>query len=240
MKQKHGPAGSRDKSSFCVVSSRLGLKRQLMNPERLGGICLESSVHQLCGTLGKVACQTVAGGRRGNLHSFPVEVEALERVSPCHVRPAVGRGGTRLLPGLLPPLVHPHFLLTPGGPLVGALPACLRSSPALAVPSSPPGPRPKLGKYASCSRRATLRDLGWLGLCVPSALVWAVVHPALHVHPVCVRTCAWKQEDSSEKEWTKTPAAMVPAFRLMDGKGCSRAGSCTPVLWTISLGRGWG
>lgn len=119
-----------------------------MNPERLGGICLESSVHQLCVTLGKLACQTAAGGRRGNLHSFPVEVEALERVSP-HVRPEVERGGTRLLPGLLPPLVHPHFLLTPGGPLVGALPACLRSSPpALAIPSSPPGPRPKLGEYA--------------------------------------------------------------------------------------------
>lgn len=183
MKQKHGPAGSRDKSSFCLVSSRLWLKRQLMSPERLGGICLESSVHQLCVTLGKLACQTAAGGRRGNLHSFPEEVEALARVSPRHVRPAVGRGGTRLLPGLLPPLVHPHFLLTPGGPLVGALPACMRSTPVLAVPSSPPGPRPKLGEYASRSRRATLRDLGWLGLCLPSALGWAVVHPALRVHP---------------------------------------------------------
>lgn len=33
------------------------------------------------------------------------------------IGPEVGRGGAQLLPGLLPHLVHPHFLLWLGGPL---------------------------------------------------------------------------------------------------------------------------
>lgn len=81
MKQKHRPVGSRDKGSFCVVSSkRLGeggwLKRQLLSPERLGGISVETRfvVHQLCVIPGKLACQTSAG--EGFSHFFPSEIQA--------------------------------------------------------------------------------------------------------------------------------------------------------------------
>lgn len=60
-------SGLKGQKLICVVGSRLGgderwLKRQLLSPERLRGISVETcfSVHQLCVMLDKLTCQTSA------------------------------------------------------------------------------------------------------------------------------------------------------------------------------------
>lgn len=187
--------GSRDKGSFCVVSSKLGgekgwLKRQLPSLGRLGRISSKTHfvVYRLCDPR-QVSLSDASV--RGSL-LLPLYSSGLRAVRPHQMRSEVGRGGSGLLPGLPTYFVHPHILLRPRpadrGPSV--LPT-LQPLPhrSLKPPRSKAQARGRGAGSLPASRAHG--DLGWLGqhpnsLHLRGAQGLAFVHPAPCVAPtVC-------------------------------------------------------